>query len=135
MSFIVHTPQEAPFKGDQQPLLPVDGLVAPDSEGAAAVLLLGSSEGVDCRVTAAGLSVPLGFKRLHKHNESGHDVRGKLLGTRVRGTTCRSISLRLMSILAMKRSQNPAGTKLIFISRWRVLVVCWRKPWMSTAGL
>lgn len=77
VSFSVHRPQEAPFKGDQQPLLPVDSLVAPDSEGTAAVLLLGSSEGVDCRVTSAGvLSVPPGFKRLHKHNESCHDVRG-----------------------------------------------------------
>lgn len=135
-SFSVHRPQEAPLKGDQQPLLPVDRLVAPHSEGTAAVPLLSSSEGVDCRVTAAGvLSVPLVFKRLHKHNESGQDVRGNPLAARVRGTTCRSISLRLMSILAMKRSQNPAGTKLIFMSRWRVLLVCWRKPWMSTAGL
>lgn len=46
-SFTVHRPQVAPLKGDQQPLLPVDGLVAADSEGAAAVPLLSPSEGVE----------------------------------------------------------------------------------------
>lgn len=61
--FHVHTPQVPSVKGDQQPLFPVDGLAPPDSEGAATVLLLSSSEGIQSRGLAAGvLSVSFGLK-------------------------------------------------------------------------
>lgn len=42
----VHGPQVPSVKGDQQPLLPVDSLAPPDSEGTATTPLLSSSKRV-----------------------------------------------------------------------------------------
>lgn len=131
-------PEVTSIESDEKSFLPVDSLAASDSKGATAAPLLWSGKAVDHRIPAvpAPGAFYFAFKWLHRCNILGHE--SKKLSIKIgewRETTCMSISWRLISILAMKRSQNPAGTKLILKRRLRVLWVCWRKPWMSRAGL
>lgn len=70
----LYWPQVTPIKSDQQALLPVDGLAASDSEGAAAILVLRCSKVVDQRVLAALVPRVLPqFKRLDTHTHTQTD--------------------------------------------------------------